>query len=260
MKHIDIHSHLAWDLDDGIPSIENCKKLLIEAQKDQITKIVATPHFVCGKHNEADIETYKKRIDELKEVAREFSIEIYQGSELFMNDLFFQYIQKKIIIPFENTRYVLCEFDVRKCYDDDYDFIYDALYELVIAGYTPILAHVERYFDKKIDISAIQNLIEIGCVIQVNTSSILNPRDNVMKKNVTTLLEHNLIHVVATDSHNYKGRRSPNMSDTFSYLSKTYDVSNLELLFYRNPLAIISNEEVSTTQFTKRRQGIRRFF
>ena len=155
MKHIDIHSHLAWDLDDGIPSIESCKKLLIEAQKDQITKIVATPHFVCGKHNENDIEVYQKRINELKEVASEFSIEIYQGSELFMNDLLFQYIQKKLIVPFANTHYVLCEFDVRKCYDDDYDLIYDALYELVIAGYTPILAHVERYFDKKIDISKV---------------------------------------------------------------------------------------------------------
>lgn len=260
MKHIDIHSHLAWDLDDGIPSIESCKKLLIEAQKDQITKIVATPHFVCGKHKESDIEVYKKRIDELKEISKDYSIEIYQGSELFINDLFFQYIQERIIIPFENTRYVLCEFDVRKCYDDDYDYIYDALYELVVAGYTPILAHVERYFDKKIDICAIQNLIEIGCVIQVNTSSILNPRDSVMKKNIAALLEHNLIHVIATDSHNYKGKRSPNMSDTLTHLSNTYDVSNLEILFYHNPLAIISNEQVSATQFIKRRHGIRRFF
>lgn len=260
MKHIDIHSHLAWDLDDGIPSLESCQKLLLQASKDHITKIVATPHFVCGKHSHADIHSFTRRIYELKEVAKEYGIEIYVGSELFINDMLFQQIRNKELLPIENTNYILCEFDVRKQYDDSYDMIYDFIYELVVAGYTPILAHVERYFDKKIDLEAIRELVDLGCLIQVNTSSILNPNDQIMKKNIFSLIENNLVHVVATDSHNYKGRRSPNMSEAFSYLSDHFDSSNLERLFYENPYAIISNEQVLATNFKPHKRGLRRLF
>lgn len=260
MKYIDIHSHLAWDLDDGIETLEDCQKLLSQASKDHIIGIVATPHFVCGKHTKEDFEQFEARINELKALAKEFSIEVFRGSELFINDLLFQQIETRSIVPIENTNYVLCEFNVRRSYDEDCDLIYDALYELILAGYKPILAHVERYFDERIDLSFIQTLVDIGCVLQVNTSSILHPSNSVVKKNVTDLLDNNLIHVIATDSHRHTGRRSPNMNEAFSYLSKNYDSSDLKLLFYQNPLAIVSNQPVSVTQFKKRKFGIRRFF
>lgn len=260
MKHVDIHSHLTWDLDDGISSVENCQKLLSEAQKDSITKIVATPHFVCGTHNKESIVFFKKRVDELKELAKDYSIDVYLGSELFINDLLFPQLQEGILIPIENTNYILCEFDVRKRYDHDYDAIYDIIYEFVISGYTPILAHIERYFEDQIDLTAIQELVNLGCLMQINTSSILYPSNKTMKKNIDILLKNNLVHVIATDSHSYKGKRSPNMSETFLYLSNFFDTSNLELLFYHNPLAIISNEQVLTTNFQKRKRGIRRLF
>lgn len=260
MNYIDTHCHLAWDLDDGIDTIENCHKLLAAAQKDHIDKIVATPHFVCGEHNDHDIQIFQHRITQLKELAKSYHIEIYPGSELRINDLLFQHIQNKQIIPIADTNYILCEFTLRKKYDEEYDLITETLYELVIAGYTPILAHVERYFHEKIDISAIQDIVDMGCLIQVNTSSILNPRNNTIKNNIYDLLNHNLVHVIATDSHSYQGKRSPNMTETFSFLSKFYDKPNLNLLFYDNPFAIISNNKTKTTHFKKKRASIWRIF
>lgn len=260
MKHVDLHCHLAWDLDDGISTLEDCQKFLLAAQKDNIEKIVATPHFICGKHTSNDIDLFQKRIDELKALAKSHDIEIYQGSELYINDLLFTQLQNDTIIPIENTSYVLCEFNVRKAYDEDYEMMSDYLYELILAGYIPILAHIERYFNKRIDINAIQDLVDMGCLIQANTSSILVPRNKTMQKNIFELLDKNLIHVISTDSHDYRGRRSPNMSDTFLFLSKFYDQTNLELLFYQNPVSIIAGEPVCQTQFKKHKHSIWRFF
>lgn len=260
MNYIDLHSHLAWDIDDGISSIEDCQRLLSVAHKDHIEKIVATPHLICGKHDAQDIVLFENRINELKELAQDYGIEIYKGSELFLNDMLFQNLNTKQLMPIADSRYVLCEFNVRKQYDEDYELITDYLYEITVAGYIPILAHVERYFRERIDLSAIKNLVDMGCYMQMNTSSILYPKSQAMKKNIFDLLNHNLVHIIATDSHHYKGNRSPNMDAAYTYLCKHFDKTNLEKLFYQNPLAVISDTEISATNFKKHILSARRFF
>lgn len=260
MNYIDLHSHLAWDIDDGISSAEDCERLLFLAQKEHISKIVATPHFICGKHSFEDILLFERRISELKTLAEDYNIEIYRGSELFINDMLFHHLDTKQLMPIENSRYVLCEFNVRKQYDEEYDYLTDYLYEIILAGYIPILAHVERYFGKRINLSAIKNLVDMGCYLQMNTSSILYPKSQTMKKNIFDLLDHNLVHIVATDSHHYKGNRSPNMDAAFTYLRNFFDAAELEKLFYHNPLAVISNSEISATQFKKQKLSVRRLF
>ena len=50
MAFIDIHGHYAWDIDDGMPSLEDAKKALEKAKNNRISAIVATPHVVSGKH------------------------------------------------------------------------------------------------------------------------------------------------------------------------------------------------------------------
>lgn len=45
-KYIDLHSHIAWGIDDGMPSIENAIRSLESAKKDGIVGICSTPHFI----------------------------------------------------------------------------------------------------------------------------------------------------------------------------------------------------------------------
>ena len=45
MAFIDIHSHYAWNVDDGIETREDAQAALKKAQIQNITKIVATPHL-----------------------------------------------------------------------------------------------------------------------------------------------------------------------------------------------------------------------
>ena len=58
MAFIDIHGHYAWDIDDGMPSLEDAKKALEKAKNNRISTIVATPHVVSGKHTLKDLENY----------------------------------------------------------------------------------------------------------------------------------------------------------------------------------------------------------
>lgn len=83
MQFIDIHGHYAWDIDDGIPTKDDAIKALKIAKENNITALVATPHVVPGTHNETDIQHFKNRIAELKKLAEEYQIHVFEGCELF---------------------------------------------------------------------------------------------------------------------------------------------------------------------------------
>lgn len=44
---------------------------------------------------------------------------------------------------------------------------------MILRGYIPIIAHIERYFHDGIDLDYVQYLKSLGCLIQVNTTSLL---------------------------------------------------------------------------------------
>lgn len=247
MQFIDMHGHYAWGIDDGLQDLESAKKALQKAKENRITAIVATPHLVCGDHDEKHIETLKSRIREFKELAKQYQINVFEGSELFLNDQLHHQLDQNLVIPIENTKYMLCEFDVRKDMSDDPEDFEDLLYEVIVKGYTPIVAHVERYFKSEIDIDRILDLIDMGCVIQINSSSLLHRRNKYAYNNAKNLLDNNCVHIIASDTHDYTGNRCPNLLEVYDLLSKQYHKSDLDLLFYKNQLAILKNEEVTDT-------------
>ena len=250
MKFIDIHGHYAWDVDDGIPNKEDAYQALNVAQQNNITALVATPHVIPGSHTIQDINDIKKRINELKEMAKQFDIQVYQGCELFLNHECIQSIHNQEFIPFENTHYLLAEFDVRKELGDE-DEVEEYLYEIEVTGYTPIIAHVERYFKKKVDLDRVKNLMDCGYIIQVNASSLLGVHGNTVKKNAYDLLNNGLVHVIATDTHRCAGKRIPCLQETCDVLSKKYDYQIIKTLMYDNPLHIINNENVDKITLKK---------
>ncbi|WP_028043644.1 CpsB/CapC family capsule biosynthesis tyrosine phosphatase [Candidatus Stoquefichus massiliensis] len=250
MQFIDIHGHYAWDIDDGIQTKEDAIKALNVAKANNITSIVATPHVIPGAHTKKDIEHLKERIQELKQLAQNNHIDVYQGCELFLNHDCIQSLQNGLYIPIENTSYLLVEFDVRKELGSQ-DEVEDYLYEIEVAGYTPVIAHVERYFKDELDIERISDFVESGYVIQVNASSLLGVHGKTVKNNAYRLIDKGLAHIIATDTHRCEGHRIPRMQETFDILSKSYHYQVLKTLMFDNPQHILHNEEVEEIEIKK---------
>ncbi|MCD7809654.1 MAG: hypothetical protein LUH02_09940 [Erysipelotrichaceae bacterium] len=249
MKYIDIHGHYAWAIDDGMPSMDDAIKALEKAKNMGIVGIAATPHLVCGKHNGDDILRFKARIDELKQMSPD--ITIYQGAELFLNDEYIDQLKNHWVIPYEGTNTLLCEFDIRKNHHSNDEFE-DRLYEVRQAGYKVLIAHIERYFRGGIDIERVENLVDNGYMIQVNSTSFLGVHGKTMQDNVYELLRHNLIHCIATDTHRPNSERSPNLDKVYQQLQKELTQDDLDILMYRNPMHILSNENIETTHYVKK--------
>lgn len=118
------------------------------------------------------------------------------------------------------------------------DALDDHLNTILSLGYKPIIAHVERYYQDEIDLEYVDYLIQKGCIIQINTTSIISESDY---KKVQPLLDRQLVHVIASDAHDLK-RRTLNMEKAYQILMKKhYDNSYIEDMMYYHPKIILEN-------------------
>lgn len=239
---IDCHSHFAWGIDDGLRDSREAKEALWTAKQQNTAIIVATPHVIPGRHDAADLQHFQQRINELKRLAEPMDIEIFSGSEWMLNHDYLKALQQQLFIPFASQHYLLVECDVRRPLPDTAE-LEATLYEITLQGYVPIIAHVERYFPKGISLKLISQWIDDGYVIQVNAGSFLGLHGPTIQKNAELLLKNGLLHIIASDTHQVKGRRMFNLLPTYQKLAKHYSTTTLDLVFHDNPQALISGQK-----------------
>lgn len=235
----DIHCHILPGVDDGAETIEETRKMLRMAKKEKIETILATPHYNCERK-----EGFSKKCQEVyEEVCKEIEamnldIELFLGNEIFYSSGVLEALKAGEALTLNHTRYVLIEFTPYV----ELLTIKKAVQELQIAGYFPILAHIERYecLRKEADI---QNLIDMGACIQVNASSLTGRMGTKIKWYLKKLIRHGLVHVVATDAHSSKERR-PKIQDAAGYIKKKAGIEVCRRVTEENPKKIIRGEKI----------------
>lgn len=238
---IDLHSHIAWDVDDGIKSKEDAIKALEQAIEDGIMGICSTPHVICGKIDTNAFQNILLRQQELMEIAKKMGVYIYSGAEMFMNIDFLDSLDNGIFQTLNESRYMLVEFDLSR--DIHYiSYIDEYLDELFCRGFIPIIAHVERFFPTGLDLEMVENWLEMGCLLQTNRTSLMGFQGKVIQRNAHHLVKNKMIHLVASDTHRTVGNRIEKLSDAYQVVIKLTDTEYADQLFLRNPLIILDDE------------------
>ena len=238
---IDLHSHIAWDVDDGIKTKEDAIKALGQAKEDGIMGICSTPHVICGKTDTNAFQNILLRQQELMEIARKMGVYIYSGAEMFMNIDFLDSLDNGIFQTLNESRYMLVEFDLSR--DIHYiSYIDEYLDELFCRGFIPIIAHVERFFPMGLDMEMIENWLDMGCLLQTNRTSLMGFQGKVIQRNAHHLVKNKMIHLVASDTHRTVGNRIEKLSDAYQVVIKLTDTEYADQLFLRNPLIILDDE------------------
>lgn len=249
-KFIDIHSHIAWDIDDGMPSMEDAKCSLHDSCRDGIVGICSTPHIIPGQYDASIHNEIVSRQMELKEMS---SIPIYFGGEVMMNGEFINGLDIEIYPTLNGSRYMLVEYNVlRDIHSIEYQE--DCLYELKVRGFIPVIAHIERYFHSGLDYSIIDNWIDMGCVLQINRTSILGMHGKQIQKNALALLDDGYCDVIATDTHRANGSRISMLSDVYSVVGKRIGFDNADILMYTNPKRILEDKDILNIEVVKKKK------
>lgn len=242
---IDIHSHIVFDVDDGPRDLADSRALLEESYRQGVRIIISTSHRRKGM-----FETPENKIAEhfklVQEIAKEISddLTVLYGAEIYYTSDVLDKLEKKIIPSLADTRYALIEFSMTTPYKE----IHTALSNVLRLGITPVVAHIERYHCLENDEKKVRDLIDMGCYMQINSSSVLKPKlfgdkYKFMKKRARFFLEKDLVHFVASDMHNLDDR-PPYMEEAYQIISKKHGVAYAEQLFRKNQEILLRNEYI----------------
>ena len=221
------------------------RALLEESYRQGVRTIISTSHRRKGM-----FETPENKIAEhfklVQEIAKEISddLTVLYGAEIYYTSDVLDKLEKKIIPSLADTRYALIEFSMTTPYKE----IHTALSNVLRLGITPVVAHIERYHCLENDEKKVRDLIDMGCYMQINSSSVLKPKlfgdkYKFMKKRARFFLEKDLVHFVASDMHNLDDR-PPYMEEAYQIISKKYGVAYAEQLFRKNQEILLRNEYI----------------
>ena len=114
-------------------------------------------------------------------------------------------------LAFADTSYILIEFPTTI----QPPGIDETLFAIRAQGYTPILAHVERYPFIAEDPTLLYNWVNAGCLAQINATGLI--REGHTSRWLHKLLDWNLVHLLSSDCH-HPEKRPPNLREGFDHL------------------------------------------
>ena len=238
---IDIHCHIIPGVDDGAESLEDAVRMLRMEYAQGVRKIIATPHY-RKLYFETPAEIIKRQFGLLKRAAAaaEIDIELYLGCEFHVNMDMMEILKERETSTLAGSRYVLSEFSG----NSEPSFIRERIYSLLSGGYRPIVAHVERYRAARDDISLIEEIKEMGALIQVNADNILGKEGFGSGRFCRKLLKEGLVDFIASDCHGSE-RRISRLGQACDYVRKKFGSSYARRLFIENPQKIINSDGIS---------------
>lgn len=239
---IDIHTHVLPGVDDGAQTMEDSLELLAQAADSGVRTLVATPH--CNIPDEFDnyagpeLESLFQRLDRAREEAG-IPLRLCRGMEVFATEELPELLRDGRVWTLNGTRYFLMEF----AFSEDPDFCRRILRRCAREGFSPIIAHPERYFFVQEDPDIAFEWCISGYGLQLNKGSILGRFGPETRRCAQLLLEHGLAACVASDAH-APFQRSTHMGEIFEYLIEEYGTDYCRLLLEENPSRILSGRDL----------------
>ena len=195
---VDIHSHLIPGIDDGSPDMETSIHFLEKLIMLGYEKVITTPHIMTDFHpnNSTIIRNGLKALKkELKK--RNIIIEVEAAAEYFLDTNFEKLLLENDILCFGSKKYVLVEMSFVSPTPNFEEIIFN----LLTKGYTPILAHPERYNYWHENFKIFPYIRELGCLMQVNIPSLLGYYGKPTKNLSIQLIKSGYIDFLGTDLH-----------------------------------------------------------
>lgn len=196
-NHVDIHSHLLPGIDDGARTFADSLRLTKALQSFGVTQIITTPHIIqhVWDNSQEDIEALST-ITKSNLETENILIPFKAAAEYLMDDQFVRLFQSKNLLTLKDN-YVLVEMS----YINAPIQLYTILFDLQVAGYTPILAHPERYLFYQNNFDEYKKLKRAGCLFQLNLLSVVGYYGALINKTAEKLLSQGLYDYVGSDVH-----------------------------------------------------------
>ena len=198
---IDLHAHILFDIDgdDGSRSKEMSLDMLRMAAASGVKEIFATPH-VNRRGVVPRWEDIKARTQTLQEsaVQEDIPIRIHAGAEVELNYSTLRFLPKGgRAYCLNESPYILVELTEQS----EPDQTESMLFELMLRGYQPILAHPERYARIMHHPERVLDWMQRGILTQCNIGSFAGDFGEACQQRAEALLQNRMICFLGSDAH-----------------------------------------------------------
>ena len=197
---VDLHSHIIPGIDDGSQTMEESIALIRGLSELGYEKLIMTPHIMSDMYNNS-ADTINTGLETLKsEVVKEkIDISLEAGAEYYLDDHFYEELNKPKVMCIQE-KYLLFE----TSYFSKPLHLEEMIFAIATKGYTPILAHPERYRYIKDPEKEFRRLKELGVLFQVNLNSFGGHYGKGAKNLASFLSKKGMIDFLGSDTHHLK--------------------------------------------------------
>lgn len=233
MQLIDLHCHILPGIDDGAKDVDHSMQLLQQELNSGVVGICFTPHFYYERMTIDEFLAKRHHAFSLLKPqlkAAGINMAFKTGAEVYFSPALPSLNLKKLAMY--GTPYLLLELPTTYHPSG----IEDVLFGIQQQGYTPILAHVERYPYVCENPSLLYEWVSSGALAQINASGLI--RKGHTAKLLEKLIGWNLVHLLCTDAHHPEKRPAQLKSGYDTLPAKT------QAYFQKNSIDVFLGNEV----------------
>jgi protein-tyrosine phosphatase len=257
VQAIDIHTHILPSVDDGVQTEDEAVEFARVAVEDGTKLLVATPHCKEGTwFNDraavlAGVERLRQRLDQ-----EQIPLQIEPGAEVHLApDLVERVRDGRAPTLGDNGKTLLLELSLTQ-YPVELE---NLVFQLKLAGIVTVFAHPERVRYFQDDIARYEAVVHLGAYGQITSGSVTGLFGNTVREFTRELASKGLAHVLASDSHNLRGR-PPLLSQALRALEPIVGAERAAAMCTTVPRALLDAREPELPALQSGGEARRSFF
>lgn len=234
----DLHTHILPGVDDGAQNMKQACELVRLAWANGTRTLFLTPHY-RGAYKKNPPGALRETFAAFRQAIREEfpDMRLYLGCEIHYESEAPGKLAEGEILSLNDSEYALLEFSEASLRSR----MITGVNEILRHGFTPIIAHAERYQVFRDDASLVDEVLDMGALIQLNADSVMGAHGFRTKRFCHRLLKAGKVHFIASDAHD-ANIRPPLLRDCYLRVQKKYGTEYAAQIFFHNAEAVIETE------------------
>ncbi len=235
---IDLHSHILPGIDDGASDLSVSLEMARAWVADGVSVVACTPHILPGLYHNTGPQI-RQAIEQLQQAldSEGIPLRLISGADNHVIADFVPGLKSGHLLSLADTRYVLVEPPHHVAPPK----LEDLFFNILIAGFVPILTHPERLTWIKSHYAAMQRLAHGGVWMQITAGSLTGAFGKNAQYWGERMLCEGMVHILATDAHDTV-RRPPILGQGRDCAAKLVGEAEAENLVVTRPRGILENE------------------
>jgi protein-tyrosine phosphatase len=239
---IDLHCHILPGIDDGAPDLETSLAMARIAVAEGITVTACTPHMMPGIYDNRGPDV-RERIKLLQSEldAAGIPLKLVTGADIHLQEDLGARLKSGGLLSLNDSKYFLFE----PPHHIAPPRLEDAVFNVMSAGYQPLVTHPERLSWIETHYDVMKNLSHQGVWMQITCGSLTGRFGRRPHYWAERMLDEGLVHVLATDAHNLKNR-APLMAEARAKVANRLGEQAAEDMVVTRPSGVLANVALKT--------------